>query len=129
MNEPAILGFGRAHIRDYDMGKFEACFVRLFEINRRESVFLTSNINNQGFMAAAVAWGVDSGLLFNSENNTELRESVHYFKLTKAGEKRFLSDWGSAFPETRVEKELRHLGVTCFSREELAVTLSYRLLK
>lgn len=92
--EPNIIGFGRAHIHDYTEKEFRDSLFRAFRQDPKASIILDDNMSGQKFLATSVAWAIDQGLLYNSENCPDdpdyPQQIVSSFRLTEKGKKEIL---------------------------------------
>lgn len=83
--EPAIVGYGRSNIDRFSAQEFLESLQRAFRDRAADFVVLDSNMNGQRFLAAAVAWALDKGLLYNDRNQDDTQTVVSSFRLTKQG--------------------------------------------
>lgn len=90
MSDPAIVSYGRNFIGDYSVQEFKDSLTRAFKEKRADFIVLDSNRSGQKFLAAAVAWAVDGGLLYNDRNADDTQQVVSSFRLTKKGKKKIL---------------------------------------
>jgi hypothetical protein len=93
MSEPAIIAFGRSHVGDYTSEEYLASLRSAFGRGGADFVVLDSNMAGQRFLAAATAWALDAGLLFNDKNSDDRgmgdeQSVVSSFRLTTAGRER-----------------------------------------
>jgi len=83
--EPQIIGYGRGRIEEYPVREYKDSLQRAFAIEHADYIILDSFTTGQGFLAAAVAWGIDHGWLYNDENIQGEQEIVSSFRLTDVG--------------------------------------------
>lgn len=90
MNEPAIIAFGRYHVADYTPAEYLDSLRSAFARGGADFITLDSNMTGQRFLAAATAWALDKGILFNDRNSDDdglgdAQTIVSSFRLTPAG--------------------------------------------
>ncbi len=90
MSEPAIVGYGRQFFSNYPVQDYKESLVRAFRNNRADFIVLDDNPRGQKFLAAAVAWAMDGGLLYNDQSADDAQQVVSSFRLTEKGKKEIL---------------------------------------
>ena len=91
VEEPAIVAWGRSNIGDYKKQEFCDSLTRAFrDDGGADFIILDSNMSNQRFRAACVAWAIDNDLLYNDRNDDEGQQIVSSFRLTEEGKRQIL---------------------------------------
>ena len=90
MNEPAIVGYGRMHVKDYPVGELYDSLVTAFKWCHAKAVILDDCTTGQRFLAAGIAWAIDEGLLYTAQTDEGSQEVVSSFMLTDKGKKEIL---------------------------------------
>jgi hypothetical protein len=91
MPEPAIVRYGRSHIKEYSVKEYRDELIRTFREGEADSIILDSSTRGQKFLSACVAWGIDHGWLYNDRNQDDGQSTVSSFRLTRTGKRKILS--------------------------------------